>query len=139
MVTNFFKWNTAFETGITIIDTQHKVIVKTLNELYDIIIEEDNSKIDNIIIELLNYTDYHFNTEEKLFEKYKFPEETEHKLEHKNFIEKINEKLNKKKSDDLAMDLLEFLKDWLVDHILVTDQKYAIFFKNNNLIDEINS
>ncbi len=143
MQEDFFKWNSVFETGITRIDIQHKVIVKLLNELHDIILEEnDKNSIDNVIYELAQYTDYHFGTEEKFFEKYNYPEKKEHTLEHKKFIAKINDIVQNKKNDKdfAAIDLLNFLKDWLLEHIMVTDQKYATFFNENNIhIDEVNS
>jgi len=143
METNFFKWETIFETGIEKIDNQHKVIIRLLNELYKIILDENGGgSIDNVINELVQYTDYHFGEEEKLFAKYKYIEEEQHKLEHQKFIDKINNIVkNEIKSEDfVAIELLNFLKDWLLEHIMVSDQKYAVFFNDNNIqIDEADS
>ena len=136
MQTDFFKWNKAFETGITKIDIQHKVIVKILNELYDIIIgNEQEEKINEIIHELIQYTKYHFSEEEKLFEKYNYIEKVEHEKEHENFVEEIKTVVSQMNTDKgmVAIELLNFLKDWLTEHIMVTDQKYVKFFKENGL------
>ena len=136
MRTDFFKWNKTFETGIIKIDIQHKVIIVILNELYDIIIgNQQEYKIDDTISELVRYAEYHFVTEEELFEKYNYSKEKEHKLEHRKFIEKINNLINHANVDrgTVAIELLNFLKDWLTDHILVTDQEYVSLFKTHEL------
>jgi len=132
----FFKWNDTFNTGISRIDIQHKVIVKILNELYDIIIgDEREDKINEIIQELVQYTKYHFSEEEKLFEKYNYIEEKEHKAEHQRFVEEINTVVRQMNTDKgmLAIELMDFLKDWLTEHILDTDQKYITLFKEKGL------
>ena len=135
MQNDFFKWDEAFETGIYRIDIQHKVLVKILNELYDIFLgNKGATSIDKVIQELVQYTIYHFGEEEKLFDKYNFSETKDHKQEHQKFIDKINiiiKNINEK--DIVAMDLLNFLKDRLVDHIMVTDKKYVAFFNEKNI------
>ncbi len=133
----FIEWSDTYNTGITKIDIQHKVIIKILNELYSIVIIDNNKyKIDDILNELVQYTIYHFGEEEKLFEKYNYTDEKEHKAEHKIFIDKINKiiKDKNKYTDSSILDLIEFLKDWLTEHILVTDNKYSVFFKNKGII-----
>jgi hemerythrin len=132
----FFKWDESFETGITKIDIQHKVIVKILNELYDAVIHnKEEEKMGQIINELVQYTVYHFEEEEKLFERYGFPHKEEHKKEHQKFIEKINDavKLLETDSTIVALDLITFLKDWLTEHILITDGEYSKYFKKEGI------
>ena len=132
MQNDFFEWNSTFETGITRIDIQHKVIVRILNELYDIIIgNKEEGKISNIIHELIQYTEYHFSEEEKMFDEYNYIEEKEHKLEHQKFVEEIQVVVSHMNSDKgmLAIELMNFLKDWLTEHILDTDKKYVEYFK----------
>ncbi len=135
----FFQWSKSFETGITKIDIQHKVIVKILNELYEAVIEhKEEEKMHQIVDELVQYTIYHFGEEEKLFRKYGFPQQEDHRKEHQMFIDKINASVEEIKNDSglVALDLITFLKDWLTDHIMVTDGEYAKFFKKEGIIIE---
>ena len=136
MQSEFFKWNATFETGITRIDIQHKVIVRILNELYDIIIgNNEEDKISDIIVELIQYTEYHFSEEERMFSEYNYIGEKEHKIEHEKFVEEIHLVISQMNTDKgmVAIELMEFLKDWLTEHILDTDQKYVKFFKEQGI------
>ena len=136
MQSEFFGWSTTFETGITRIDIQHKVIVRILNELYDIIIgNNEEEKISKIIQELIQYTEYHFGEEEKMFSEYNYIEEKEHKKEHQTFVDEIQQAVSQMSTDKsiLAIELMNFLKDWLTEHILDTDQKYVKFFKEQGI------
>ena len=134
---DFFKWEDIYNTNIASIDTQHKVIIKILNELYEVVlVKKQENKLADILNELVQYTVYHFQEEEKLFEKYAFEEEVEHKNEHQKFIDKVNQfgKILESRKAFIAVDLIEFLKDWLIDHIMITDQKYVVFFKDKGII-----
>ncbi|MDV5166583.1 MAG: hypothetical protein R2568_07520 [Candidatus Scalindua sp.] len=58
--------------------------------------------------------------------------------QHKKLINIINKTINyrnKMIEDDyhMACEILEFLKKWLVDHILVTDKEYVDCFKKSGL------
>ena len=136
MEVDFFKWDNAFNTDIATIDTQHKVIIKILNELYNVVyIDKKEDKLDGIIYELVQYTVYHFGEEEKLFEKYSYIEEQDHIMEHRKFIERVKEftEINSTDSSTLVFELIEFLKEWLIEHILVTDRKYVVFFEEKGI------
>ncbi len=136
MSSEFFKWDDSFSTNIPAIDVQHKVIVKVLNKLHDVIVaESQKEKMADIIDELVQYTIYHFGEEEKLFAEYNFNLEKSHIVEHKEFVNKIKDisKRFRKGEEFVAFDLINFLKDWLIDHILISDQKYAEFFKQKNI------
>ncbi len=83
---------------------------------------------------LIRYSETHFATEEKLMEDFGYPEYKEHKREHESLlldIFEINSLYNKK---DIGADiLLNFLKDWLICHILDTDKRCGLFLKNKGL------
>jgi len=131
MANEYFTWNEVYNTGIVTIDTQHKVILKILNELYDVVfINKKDDKLAGILHELVQYTIYHFEEEEKLFEKYHFIAEKEHKKEHALFVEQISAFKQKLNTNDrlITLELIDFLKNWLIDHILVKDQEYVKFF-----------
>jgi hemerythrin-like metal-binding protein len=132
----FFNWEKAYDTGIASIDTQHKVIIKILNELYDVVlVNKEEYKLADILNELVQYTVYHFEEEEKLMSKFNYDDFKQHKVEHQMFIEKIQslgEGLNQGQPF-LAFDLIEFLKDWLIEHIMEADQGYVRFYKKNGI------
>ena len=80
-----------------------------------------------MIEELKDYPVYHFNTEEELFIKYKYPEYDEHKKEHDDFIAYI-ESVNLENIDDnqkmFLKELLGKIVQWVFNHIITTDFMY---------------
>jgi len=130
------KWSDDYSVNIEEIDNQHKKLVSIISSLYDSVrnnISEDI--LENIIKELISYTIVHFNTEERYFVKYNYNDAKNHQKEHSRFIETIKnfkEKYDKEQSA-LDLEILNFLGDWLINHIQNTDKKYSSFFNNKGL------
>ncbi len=126
----FMEWNEKFITGVKEADEQHKKLVSLINQLYDAMREGKGKEvIDLIIDELVKYADYHFKTEETLMSKYGYPELESHKREHELFVQKVQEFVEKEKKGSLTltMDVMNFLKNWITNHILGSDKKYGPF------------
>jgi len=127
-----FLWKKEFELGIKSIDDQHKKLLEIGNRINDLLVNheegDDNyDQIYDVIQELKDYTVYHFNTEEALFLKYKYPEYNQHKKEHDNFIEYIGS-VNLLEIDDNQQQFLKTLLgkivQWVFNHIITTDFMY---------------
>lgn len=128
----FIEWSEKFLTGVKEADEQHKKLVEVVNELYEAMKQGKGKEVlDKILDELVKYADYHFSTEETLMSKYGFPELAAHKKEHENFKVKIKEFLEKKAKGEvtLSIEVMNFLKEWLVKHIMGTDKKYGPFLQ----------
>lgn len=126
-----FPWDKNFETGIELIDQQHKVLVNILNKLAAHLANLSGSIVLNEIFdELVAYTDYHFKTEEGIWSSYFAGDEwyTMHEATHGTFIEEILALKNnddQKHLDDVVHDIVTFLSKWLAYHILDTDKRMA--------------
>ena len=127
---SLFTWNSMYATGIPTIDNQHKKLVELLNALFDGMKSgQGDQAAGKTLDELIKYTITHFSTEEQLFKKYGYPETEAHKKEHEN----LKTQALKLQSDyrsgkaQITMDVANFLRDWLKNHILQTDKKYAPF------------
>ena len=110
------------------IDEQHKKLIDIINELFFALMEGKACvSIENIIKELHDYTVYHFSTEEKMFEEKNYEFTEEHKAEHTFFVNKIKEFRERFNVQDSALffDIMNFLKDWLLNHIAIMDKKYS--------------
>ncbi|MBF0503584.1 MAG: hemerythrin family protein [Candidatus Omnitrophica bacterium] len=121
-------WSQSYSVGIKEIDEQHKKLISLLNVLVSATmgpVEEDG--IGKILRELVNYTVYHFNTEEKYMEGFNFPGFEEHRKEHEYFKIKVAEFIEKYDKGDakVTVDLLEFLWSWVKEHIRGMDKKYT--------------
>jgi hemerythrin len=125
-------WMQEYNTGIVMIDAQHKRLVDIINKLHDAIqAGSEQETLQSILSKLTDYTKYHFDFEEGLLEKLGYAKLEEHKEEHQEFIHLIegmaghllNEKLN---TGDM---LLKYLRSWLLNHILIEDMK-ALLLKS---------
>ncbi len=66
-----FPWNHNFETGIGIIDEQHKRLVDLLNQLATHLADcSERVTLTAVFSEFANYADYHFKSEEEIWSRY---------------------------------------------------------------------
>jgi hemerythrin-like metal-binding domain len=121
-------WIDAYSTGIAEVDGQHKKLVELINTLFDSITVKDRTTVLNQAFEeLVNYTVFHFGKEEELMTRCAYPDIANHKAEHRSFINEINKFKQEFASGDnkVMLKVINFLKDWLLNHIKGTDKKYV--------------
>ena len=130
------SWKDSLNIGVVEIDEQHKKLVGIINKLFDAMSQGKSKEVLLAVFgELSNYVVTHFGLEEKYMKQFGYDNYEDHKQEHKFFIDKLNEfkiKYNNG-SATLTLDLLNFLKDWLLKHILGTDRKYIPLFRDNGV------
>lgn len=126
-----FPWNDNFDTRISIIDDQHRKLVDLLNCLANhIAFNPDISSLQEILDALIDYTVYHFQTEEKLWSSYFVNDSLEksHIETHRKFIVEINHLKNNQRDQtpvEIAEAMLGLLTKWLASHIIQTDRQMA--------------
>lgn len=126
-----FSWNSDYETGIDIVDTQHRTLVDISNEYSDFLSSTSvtTSDIEAIIARLLKYTAFHFKEEEALMDAIGLdPRHTQaHKKSHKNVIQDIHLIAKNTSSEKLCVstDILDLIIHWLAYHILGTDMNMS--------------
>ncbi len=131
-----FDWKESYSVNIKDVDNQHKILIRSLNELYEAMLtRKAKNVIDGILKSLSDYADFHFAFEENLMQKYKFPGFSQHKKEHEAFVTKVSEFIQKHKDGHLmlSMEVMNFLKDWLKNHIQGVDKKYSPFLNGKGV------
>lgn len=126
-------WSGDFSVKVNDFDNQHIKLVSLINELHAAMKDGKGKEIlGKIITELVSYTKYHFTYEEKLMIQHKFPGYLKHKVEHDEFTKKVSGFENDYKHGKavISQEVLIFLKDWIVNHIKVTDKNYSEFFNS---------
>jgi len=126
------------------IDNQHKILIDSLKKLgKEISLDGDIKEIIDTVDVLKKYTKKHLDYEEEYMKKHKFPQLAEHIKKHliyrtyfKNFKKKLDDEVVKNSSiNDTKLELLvdaeRFLSNWLVEHIILEDHKYAAYIKKN--------
>lgn len=132
----FIEWDDSLSVNIREIDEQHKTLVNMINQLSDAMTKgKGRTVIGEIIAGLAAYTVTHFQTEEKYFDRFHYPDAEKHKREHEAFVKKVTDFKTAFDSGKvtLSVDVLIFLSNWLTGHIKGTDMEYSVFFIKNGL------
>jgi hemerythrin len=119
-------WESKLDTGIDVIDHQHRRIVDYINDLEIAKAMGDKKKVTDVIEQLIDYTQSHFGFEESMMEEagYKFLKP--HKKVHELFIKRVTDfTMRAAKGEDIADELHSMLAKWLINHIASEDRDYS--------------
>lgn len=132
----FIEWNDNLSVGVLKIDNQHKQLVHIINELSDAMSAGKGKEVlGKVLNELIFYVNTHFKTEEAFMEQYEYDEFEFHKNEH----EKLTDDVKKFHSDFqegkavMSIQIMNFLRNWLMDHIVVKDKKLGKFLNEKGV------
>jgi hemerythrin len=131
------EWTEKLSVGVKQFDTEHQVLVGMLNQLFDgVQAGKDKDLLGPILDGLITYTRTHFANEERYFVEHKYPNLTAHKAEHDALTKQViavQAKFRAGASAALSMEVMNFLKNWLVKHILGTDKAYGPFLNGKGI------
>jgi len=123
------EWKNDYSIGVADIDEQHKKLFEIANRAYSLLknelITDKYDQIAVIFAELLDYTGYHFGFEENYMKSIGYKKLLSHKVIHDDFVERVKNidlKQVDEDQDKYLMDLLDFVANWISDHILVQDK-----------------
>ncbi len=130
------QWADELSINVRWVDEQHVRLIDLINELHKAMSSgKGRQAIVSVLDELREYTVFHFGNEEKVFGEIGYPDTLSHKAAHVTFVDKINsfeDKILSGKSS-VTMEVLEFLKDWLIKHIMGVDTQYSAFFNKKGI------
>ncbi len=121
-------WKDEYSVGVPEMDRQHQKLVALLNQLDEAMGKgKGKDVIGNILAELVKYTQNHFTNEEFLLLSHNYPDLSSHKLEHIKLTKRVLEfKLDFDAGKvTLTIPVMNFLENWLVNHIQGRDKLYG--------------
>ena len=140
-----FDWDPDLETGIEIVDEQHRKYFVLLNSY----LEKTSGPLSdsNQFFDLLEkfsflhqYAKEHFSTEELIMQEAGYPEFESHRDEHLYFerhVEELYEQLKVEGfSQELAREANYYIIEWFVDHIREADMDLVEFLHNKISVDK---
>ncbi len=130
------SWSSSLSVNVREIDSQHKKLVELLNQLYSSMkAGKGSSVLKKLLDELVQYTIYHFDNEERYLKQYGYPDLEKHKREHEKLkaqVADFSKQVSMGKAT-ISTDIINFLKNWVVNHIKRTDKLYSGFLNKNGL------
>jgi hemerythrin len=129
-----YSWSDDLATGNVFIDTQHKQLIKAVNDLINACMSrQGRSSLNSTMQFLLDYTVKHFTDEEKMQQQYKYPGYVSHKKLHDAFRASVvalaKQLATEGPSIALVSKVNSSIGDWLVNHIKREDKKIAEHIK----------
>jgi hemerythrin len=129
MTLQMIEWTNAISTGVADVDADHKKLIDLLNQIFISSYAGVSSEmLDKILKELMDYTIYHFDREEKYLSSSSYPFLSEHHAQHEKLKDQLREiisKVNESNLENLSDETYAFLRGWLVDHIKIHDLRYV--------------
>ncbi|MCL4538924.1 MAG: bacteriohemerythrin [Bacteroidetes bacterium] len=130
------EWNEKLSVNIRAIDDQHKKWINILNELHGAMkAGKGRDAVGNVLDELVEYTKVHFASEEKLMKSNGYPLFAGHKKLHEDMVKEV-EILRSRYSSGaagLTIEVMQFLKNWLSEHIIGTDKNYGPYLNGKGV------
>ncbi len=130
----YLTWTNDLDTGIDVIDEQHRQIVDYINQLHDAKLARNRNAIAKVIDDTVEYTVSHFGFEEALIEDAGYAFVRPHKRVHELFIRRVSEyKQRFERGEDVVDELHDLLSRWLFSHIRNDDAAYVPAVKSSLL------
>ena len=123
----FIHWDASLETGQTLIDAEHRILVFLFRKL-DVAVKTGQSQttISHIINEVKRFVEFHFVSEENLMRETNYPQLLAHQSQHADLLVELGLLASKVvRHLEFPEDLLFFLNNWLLEHIASHDRHVA--------------
>lgn len=136
-----FDWRGEFSVGIETIDTDHKFLVSLINQLEEAVAEgQGKDAVGTVLNALYDFTEYHFSREEHMMAACGYPDIDTHILQHqamKAQVMEVRDNFLTGQTDGIDRAVLEFLENWMGNHIVCQDLLYQpCMQKNRDAVDE---
>jgi methyl-accepting chemotaxis protein len=130
------RWTPDIAVDVSAFDKHHKKLFALIDKLYKALQSgAAGAVLTEVFDELIVYTDYHFSTEEAVFEHFGYPQCAQHRSAHAELVTRVKQlraDIDKGKTF-VAADVMEFLRDWVTGHIRKCDKLYTSFLADKNV------
>ena len=133
-----YSWDSNLETGIDLIDNQHKELFRLLDNVTEAIKTNNlDEEVMKSLVFLSDYTNHHFSEEEEIMKKNNYHSLPQHKQIHnelKIYVANMIADIEKNGIDITSIILIQQkISDWLVNHIGKVDKAFSVFLNNKTL------
>ena len=132
------QWNDSLSIGVKLIDEQHKTWIERYNALASAVeTRQGPREIAETLNFLVDYTAFHFDTEEQHMAASNYPGLDEHRARHEELratLGRLVDDFQEEGATHILADFLQtFLGNWLVDHIRSVDIRFGTHLKDKGI------
>ena len=127
------QWTDKFSIGDAELDAQHRIWISIYNKAHDRMMDPDETNFQSTgldaLIEMQEYGQTHFASEEAYMERIAYPKIDAHKMMHDRFSREINLLIHDLKAGKFVLnsEVIKRIENWLTHHILKEDVKIRDF------------
>lgn len=121
-------WSSKYSVGVQSLDSQHTVLFGILNDLHAAMLKGEAQAITGTLLrKLADYTQNHFSAEERMMAAARYPGLEQHRALHRDLTRQVGEYIGRFERGEISVNLqlLNFLRDWLTNHIQKADHEYG--------------
>jgi len=138
---NRFQWDSSYEVGHARIDHEHQGLLALINEVLGLKNQPERvNALPAILDQLLQYADQHFTAEEALMTEHRVSvrHARGHREAHRGFVAEVRAIRRLPVDPERVQRTGEFLKGWLLGHILSYDKALVRELKLHHASDDSN-
>lgn len=129
-----FKWDSSLESGIELVDSQHKQIFEAANAFFiSYKCGNASKKAQDSLAFLEQYILYHFQAEEAFQSEIGYPKYREHQAYHEYLATQVKFHAVNLGTSDFAQEAIDafrcFICEWIVKHILEDDLDFSCYYR----------
>jgi hemerythrin len=131
------RWSEKYSVNVRVIDAQHRQLIVLINTLHDAMMSGTSDEVKAAVLTgLVGYAKKHFTAEERLLSTQNYPEYAAHRAAHEVLTQQVEDMARRfhQGQTTLTVELMDFLRDWLVNHIMGTDKRYSAFLNNAGVV-----
>lgn len=131
-----FEWKPDYSVSVSTLDAQHRKLFALGQNLHDAMrAGRGREVLAKCLGDLADYTKTHFAEEESLLSSHNYPDLPTHRLQHSRLIRRLNEFQQQFASGEgfITIELMDFVSNWITNHIMYTDHRYADFFNKQGV------
>ena len=125
-------WEARYDTGIDLIDTQHRDLVAAVNRLRRSVLERcGRVDIERQVHQVVALAEEHIASEESLMAEEGYPDLGPHTVEHASMMDRLYELETRLRegNDAVAMMVTTFVDGWLKHHVSEGDLGFVAFLE----------
>ncbi len=126
------EWRDSMSVANERVDKDHQYLITLLNTMeIDLEHPENKEPILRTLLKLKKYTIEHFEREEHLQLRIRYPKLNEHRKIHQNLVKELDEiitSVNTAGPEGETKHISELLHDWLINHVLQEDLPMKPYF-----------